>query len=111
MSTSPVNLSQAVAHSYYNRAEVMASDRCACFHCFARFLPTEIKYWTDSEDPDYGDWGPPEPDFERYPGKTATCPVCQVDSVIGSASGYDLTDDFLHALHDHWHVSKPRRPT
>jgi len=104
MSTSQGNLSEAVAHSFYNRAEVIASDRCACFHCFARFVPAEIKYWTDSEDPDWGDSGRPEPDFERYPGQTATCPFCRVDSVIGSASGYGLTEDFLRALHAHWHV-------
>ena len=103
---SPVSLSHAVAHSFQNRAEVERSDLCACFYCFARFPPADIRYWTDSNDPDWGDLGPEEPDFVRYPGQTATCPFCEVDSVIGSASGYALTSDFLRSLHDYWHVAK-----
>ena len=106
MSASPVNPARVVAHSFQNRAEVERSESCACFHCFARFTPAEIRYWTDSDDPDYGDWGPAEPDFVRYPGQTATCPSCKVDSVIGSASGYALTDEFLRSLHEHWHGTK-----
>ena len=106
MSDSPVSLSQAVAHSFQNRAEVERSESCACFHCYARFKPTEIRYWTDSDDPDWGDSGAGEPDLARYPGKTATCPFCKFDSVIGSASGCDLTEDFLRSLHDYWHVTE-----
>ena len=108
MDTTPISPSHAVAHSFQNRAEILASESCACFHCFARFPPADIRYWTDSDDPDYGDWGPAEPDFVRYPGQTATCPFCKVDSVVGSASGYDLSDAFLRSLHDYWHVTKPR---
>ncbi len=111
MSTSPVSPSQAIAHSFQNRAEVERSEFCACFHCFSRFTPADIRYWTDSDDPDWGDSGPGEPDFARYPGQTATCPFCKVDSVIGSASGYSLTDEFLHALHDYWRVGKSKNDT
>jgi hypothetical protein len=108
MSTSPVSPAQAVAHSFQNRAEVERSDSCACFYCYARFTPAEIRYWADSDDPDYGDYGSGEPDFERYPGQTATCPFCEVDSVIGSASGYALTDELLRLLHEHWHITKTK---
>ena len=104
MSTSPVSPSQAVAHSFQNRAEIERSESCACFYCFARFAPADIRRWDDSADPDYEF----EPDLVRYPGRTATCPFCEIDSVIGSASGYALTDEFLRSLHDYWHASKTK---
>ena len=102
MTTSPFSPSHAVAHSYLNRPEVERSESCACFYCFARFTPADIRNWEDSDQPDES----VEPDLVRYPGQTATCPFCDVDSVIGSASGYALTDEFLRSLHDYWHVAK-----
>jgi len=33
---------------------------------------------------------------------TALCPHCGVDSVIGSAAGFPLTDEFLKAMHQEW---------
>jgi hypothetical protein len=33
---------------------------------------------------------------------TAMCPRCGIDSVIGSASGIDLTPEFLRKMHDFW---------
>jgi len=34
---------------------------------------------------------------------TALCPHCGIDSVIGSASGYPVSEpQFLKAMHDHW---------
>ncbi len=35
-------------------------------------------------------------------GQTALCPRCAIDSVIGSASGYPITVDFLRAMRRHW---------
>lgn len=95
------SIAEAVAHSYWNRVEVKASDRCACFHCLARFSPSEIKIWRDSEDPNYD--GGPLSDDGPFPGMTATCPACEYDSVIGSASGIQLTDDLLRSLDHYWH--------
>ncbi len=106
MASTPVSPSHAVAHSFRNRAEVERSQSCACFHCFARFAQTEIRLWTDSTDPDDEDPGALRPDTDRFRGMAATCPICEYDSVIGSASGYDLTDEFLHVLHDYWHTTK-----
>ena len=34
--------------------------------------------------------------------QTAMCPYCGIDSVIGSASGYPLTRDFLERMASHW---------
>ena len=69
--------------SSYHRSELERSTLCGCFYCFAIFPPSEIIEWTDD-------------------GQTALCPKCPVDSVIGSASGYPITLEFLQRMHDHW---------
>ena len=71
-------------HSIYNRAEVEDSELCGCFYCLSTFHPSEIKEWTDKNE------------------DTAICPVCDIDSVIGDASGYPITPEFLKELHDYW---------
>jgi hypothetical protein len=107
MDTSPLSLSQAVAHSFDNRSELQQSDLCACFHCYARFAPSEVRLWAYSDHPDDEDPGALRDDSSPFLGSTAICPQCRYDSVIGSAAGYPLTDEFLHLLHDHWHQSQP----
>jgi hypothetical protein len=105
MPNDPISLSEAVKHSFLNRAEVEQSESCACFYCFSRFASSEIRLWTDSDDPEEG--SALRKDTGIYNGVTAICPKCENDSVIGSASGYDLSDEFLRLLHDYWHVAKP----
>jgi hypothetical protein len=39
---------------------------------------------------------------EGRSGPTALCPKCGIDSVIGSASGYPITQEFLSAMKDRW---------
>jgi len=95
--------SQAVDHSFENRAELERSESCACFNCFAKFSPSEIRLWTDSDDPNDEDPGALRADSDQHKGLTAICPSCEDASVIGSACGYQLTDDFLHLVHDYWH--------
>jgi len=106
MSTSHVNPVHPVAHSFQNRAEVECNDSCACFHCYARVAPTDIRLWKDSDDLNDEDSGALRDDAGPFRGMTATCPRCEYDSVIGSASGYELSDDFLHLLHNHWQITK-----
>ncbi len=60
----------------YNR--IMKSLDCGCFYCFAHFLPNEAEYWDDKT------------------GKTAVCPRCNTDSVVGSDTRVD--DELLVAL-------------
>jgi hypothetical protein len=67
-------------HAFRQRDELEHSDGCGCFYCFATFPPSEIKDWTDD-------------------GKTAICPSCGVDSVIGSASGFPLTKVALRRMY------------
>jgi len=67
----------------HHREQVMQSDTCGCFYCLAQFAPGDITEWCDE-------------------GQTAICPRCGIDSVIGSASGYPITSDFLNAMNKRW---------
>jgi hypothetical protein len=76
-------LDSAHKHSAHHRAELLASESCACFYCGQVFPPSQIDQWIDD-------------------GLTALCPYCTIDSVIGSNAGYSLTKEFLAAMHDYW---------
>jgi len=69
--------------SVRNRSDLKKSDLCGCFYCLEVFPPNEIEDWTDD-------------------GDTALCPKCDIDSVIGSLSGYPIQREFLSKMHDHW---------
>jgi hypothetical protein len=75
-------------HSIRHHGEVMASTLCGCFFCCKTFAPSDIKNWVAD--------GATESD------KTALCPYCGIDSVIGSASGYPITEKFLEMMKRHW---------
>jgi hypothetical protein len=53
-----------------------------------RFQPNEITEWCDED--------------SMGAGQTALCPRCGIDSVIGSASGFPLTPEFLEAMNRRW---------
>jgi len=78
---------RAHRHSSRHREEVLASGRCGCFYCRAIFEPSEIKGWVDERE---------------GVGQTALCPRCGIDSVIGSESGYSITEEFLARMQAHW---------
>lgn len=73
-------------HSSCHYDEIMRSEICGCFYCLETFPPSEIKKWIDETDS----------------AKTAVCPYCGIDSVIGSESKCPITQDFLKKMHDHW---------
>ena len=77
-------LKKAHNHSIKNENEVLASQICGCFYCIKFFKPNQIKLWIE--------------DTKR----TARCPYCDVDAVIGDASGYTLTNEFLNDMHNKW---------
>jgi hypothetical protein len=70
-------------HCRLNRAELERSEICGCFYCMTIFPPEKIVEWIDD-------------------GQSAMCSNCPVDSVIGSASGYPITKEFLERMHAHW---------
>ena len=70
-------------HSSNHYDEIMTSEICGCFYCQKTYKPSEIKEWIDV-------------------GTCAICPKCGIDSVIGSDSGFPITQDFLGKMCDHW---------
>jgi len=78
---------QAHKHSIRHRDEITTSDKCGCFYCLAIFSPDELDDWVDEEN------GVPQ---------TALCCKCGIDSVIGSASGFPITCEFLALMKAHW---------
>ena len=78
---------QAHDHSSRNRKELTASDTCGCFYCLATFAPEAIQKWINERD---------------QAGQTALCPFCGIDSVIGSASGFPITREFLSEMQAYW---------
>jgi uncharacterized protein YjbI with pentapeptide repeats len=77
------------AHRYSsrNREQIARSSICGCFTC-RRIYPSEkIQEWID-------EW--------NRSSITALCPYCGIDTVIGSASGFPITDLFLDKMYQHW---------
>jgi len=74
---------EAHKHSMHNRAEIMQSEQCGCFYCLRMFTPVEIEEWVDE-------------------GQTALCPYCGIDAVLGSASGFTISEDFLSQMRERY---------
>ena len=76
------------AHSYCtrNRETLKRSKKCGCFYCLNIFSASEIDQWIDED-------------------QTALCPHCHIDSVIGDASGYSVTKEFLKTMNEYWFSS------
>ena len=81
-----VRTPKAHGHAKDKRTEVLASDRCGCFHCERIFEPSRITHWCS--------WSDDE--------ETAICPHCGIDAVIGDASGHAITPTFLKAMNRQW---------
>lgn len=75
-------------HSSNHRNEIESSELCGCFNCCSTFPPEEIAEWVDEND--------------ESVGQCAVCPRCNVDSVIGSRSGFPITDEFLKEMNKYW---------
>lgn len=69
-------------HAARHRVELEASATCGCFSCFRRFPTADIKAWVEDN-------------------QTALCPHCGLDTVLGSASPYQLSDQFLRRMNQH----------
>lgn len=77
-------LRQAHARSIRNKEQVEQSKICGCFSCCRIFPPSEITDYIPDEPP------------------TAECPYCHIDSVIGDASGFPITKEFLKKMKKRW---------
>ena len=74
-------LKQIHNHSFKNRAEIAQSLICYCIHCQKACASGQVEKWVDD-------------------GETAICPKCGVDSLIGSAAEYEMTEPLLKELHE-----------
>lgn len=79
-------LRDAHEHCTRNRDALSRSKTCGCFYCQNIYSPDEITEWLNEG------------------CGTALCPHCGVDSVIGEASGYPVTKEFLGEMHEYWFV-------
>ena len=84
-------LSEAHRHCSLHAEEIGRSTVCGCFCCRNTFAPTEIIEWIDDQHVGEG-----------RTGRTALCPKCGIDSVVGDASGFPLTREFLEAMYARW---------
>jgi hypothetical protein len=69
--------------SMKNKALLEISNNAGCYHCCKIFTKNEIKEYTDE-------------------GQTVLCPHCSVDSVVGDASGYNISEENLKLAHKYW---------
>ncbi len=76
------------SHSANHRKEIECSKQCGCFYCLEVYSPGKIDEWVDEDENDLG--------------TTALCPQCGIDSVIGDASGYPITKEFLKDMYRYW---------
>ena len=96
MTYSEAILSNAHRHSSLNRRELEASKSCGCFYCCETYEAAAISAWVEG---DWSDGPPPQAQGEW----TARCVKCDIDSVLGDASGLPVTDDnFLQAMRTRW---------
>lgn len=78
-------LDAAHRHSANHKAELARSEVCGCFFCENALAVKDIEEWVDDE------------------SATALCPHCGVDAVIGSASGFPVSDaKFIRAMRERW---------
>ena len=80
------------AYSSNHRDEIIDSKNCGCFHCLETFHPQAIEFWIDFI-----------PGKDPSNGRTAVCPFCSVESVLGDASPIpELTKSFLIEMNERW---------
>jgi hypothetical protein len=74
-------------HNHHNyREEILDSKVCGCFYCLEIFSPDEIFQWHGED--------------ENGIEQVAICPRCNIDSVLGSGSGYPIEQTFLSIMRD-----------
>lgn len=85
---------KAHSHCNYNRVEIERSETCGCFYCLRVYTPDKVDEWLGEISRDKNE-------------QTALCPFCDIDSVVGSASGFPITPVFLQRMKAYWFGLKP----
>ncbi len=78
-------------HCTNNRKELESSHKCGCFYCKTVFKAEDVNFDDCMSVPDK------DPD-----NPTMFCPYCGIDSLIGDASGYRISPEFLSEMYDYW---------
>jgi len=76
------------SHKYCtdNFESISLSRYCACIYCKQSFSKEAVIDW-----------------IETKTEKTAVCPFCGIDSVIGDSTNAPITDNgFIETMHQHW---------
>lgn len=82
MSTNDKLIREAPIYAMKNKKFIEESELCGCYHCTESFSKNDITEWTDN-------------------GKTAICPFCKNDSVLGQ-SYMDVNKENLQIIHNYW---------
>lgn len=79
------SLNTAHDHCMNNGEELLASTTCGCFQCLAIYSSKAVTDW-----------------IRDFGIRTALCPHCDTDTVLGDASGYPITPEFLARMQQAW---------
>jgi NAD-dependent SIR2 family protein deacetylase len=63
---------------------LMSSTEVRCFHCLETISTEEITEWVDGR-------------------RTALCPKCGIDALIGDATKFDLDNDLFFGVMNAWY--------
>jgi hypothetical protein len=75
------------SHSIRNEESILKSNLCGCFHCISIFPVADIKL--------------SQMVVEKDGFKTAICPICGIDSLLGDAS-VEITAELLEAMNEYY---------
>ena len=80
-------LKAVYSNSIRNEESILKSNLCGCFHCISILAATDVKS--------------SEMVVEKDGFKTAICPICGIDAVLGDAS-VEITAELLEALNEYY---------
>lgn len=70
-----------------NWEQIQRSTLCGCAYCGGIYEASLVR-WEDT--------------IADREGPTAVCPKCGIDCILGDASGYPVTPEFLEAMYQMW---------
>ena len=80
-------LKAVYSHSIRNEESILKSDFCGCFHCISIFPVADVKSSAMM--------------VEKDGCKTAICPICGIDSVLGDAS-VEISAEILEMMNEYY---------
>ena len=80
-------LKAVYSHSIRNEESINNSDFCGCFHCISIFPVADVKL--------------SDLIIEKDGHRTAICPICGIDSVLGDAS-VEITAELLETMNEYY---------